>query len=313
MFATFDTLPTVGYRERTIVASDGVRLAVRDYRFTKNAEHTVVLLHGLCLTQDSWAAQIRDLVQEWGTSIRIVTYDHRGHGRSSSAPMRTYRIDRLAADLADVLAALKVSGPLTIAGHSMGGMTALEYLGRPAADRPVEPSGLVLIATAAGKLAERGIGRLIATPATEALFEIVQRAPRFATEQAVKVIAKTFSDAVMAIPGLDATARTALSALPANSLTTAAGFLLGLKRYDRYDTLTSITANTVVVSGGTDYATPVSHADDLAATITGAVHTHIPAAGHMLLQEEPRRVSAAINLALSGTGCTQGRLATVTS
>ena len=29
----------------------------------------------------------------------------------------------------------------------MGDMTALEYLGRPAADRPVEPSGLVLIAT----------------------------------------------------------------------------------------------------------------------------------------------------------------------
>ena len=309
MFTTFDAAPTVGYLKRSVTTSDGVRLAVRDIGSGANAEHTVVLLHGLCLTQNSWSAQIRDLVQRWGSSIRIVTYDHRGHGASSSAPMRTYRIDRLAADLADVLSALNVNGALTIAGHSMGGMTALEYFGRPAADRPVEPSGLVLIATAAGKLAERGIGRLISTPATEALFEIVRRAPRFVTERAIKAIVASLSDALVAIPGLDATARTALTALPTNSLTTAAGFLLGLKRYDRYDTLASIAAKAVVVSGGTDFATPVSHADDITAAIAGAAHMHIPAAGHMLMHEAPQLVSAAINLALSGTGCAEGRLA----
>lgn len=309
MFATIDAMPTVGYRELTVVTSDGARLAVRDFG-SAETQHTVVLLHGLCLTQDSWAAQVRDLVQKWGTSVRIVTYDHRGHGRSSSAPMHTYRIDRLAADLADVLTALHVSGPLTIAGHSMGGMTALAYLGRPAADRPVEPSGLALIATAAGKLAERGIGRLISTPATEALFEIVDRAPRFATEWTMKAIARSLSDVLLALPGLDATARTALAALPTNSLTTAAGFLLGLKRYDQYDTLASITAKTVVVSGGVDFATPVSHADDLAAAISDAEHTHLPSAGHMLLQEEPHLVSSAINLAIAGTPCAEERLAT---
>jgi pimeloyl-ACP methyl ester carboxylesterase len=160
----------------------------------------------------------------------------------------------------------------------MGGMTALEYLGRPPVDRPVEPSGLVLIATAAGKLAERGIGRLISTPATEALFEIVDRAPSFA--------------------------------LPTNSLSTAAGFLLGLKRYDQYGALSSITAKTVVVSGGTDFATPVTHADDLTAMIPGAAHTHLPSAGHMLLQETPHQVSAAINFAINGTPWAQDGLAT---
>jgi len=304
MFTAIHPASIVGCRERTIVTSDGVRLAVRDFG-SAAAERTVVLLHGFCLTQDSWAVQVRDLVQQWGTSIRIVTYDHRGHGRSSSAPMHTYRIDRLAADLADVLTALHVSGPLTIAGHSMGGMTALAYLGRPAADRPVQPSGLVLIATAAGKLAERGIGRLISTPATEALFEIVDRAPRFATEWAVKAIARSLSDTLLALPGLDATPRTALTALPTNSLTTAAGFLLGLKRYDQYDTLASIAAKTVVVSGGKDFATPVSHADDLTAAITGAVHTHLPSAGHMLLQETPHHVSAAINRSIAPTPCAQ--------
>jgi alpha-beta hydrolase superfamily lysophospholipase len=110
-----------GYLERTVITSDGVRLAVRDYGAAGPREHTVVLLHGLCLTQSSWALQVRELVRGWGDRVRIITYDHRGHGRSTGADMRTYRIDRLAADLADVLTALRVTGPLTLAGHSMGG------------------------------------------------------------------------------------------------------------------------------------------------------------------------------------------------
>ena len=85
----------------------------------------------------------------------------------TTAPTSTYVVEQLAADLADVLAALDVTGPLTLVGHSMGGMVALAYLGRPPADRPVEPHGVVLVATAAGRLAERGVARLLATPATD--------------------------------------------------------------------------------------------------------------------------------------------------
>jgi hypothetical protein len=57
-----------------------------------------------------------DLKRQWGNRIRIITYDHRGHGASTGADMHTYRIDRLAADLADVLTILRVNGPLTLAG-----------------------------------------------------------------------------------------------------------------------------------------------------------------------------------------------------
>jgi pimeloyl-ACP methyl ester carboxylesterase len=110
-----------GYVERTVIASDGVRLAVRDCGAAGTREHTVVLLHGLCLTQSSWALQVRHLVRRWGNSVRIITYDHRGHGRSTGADMHTYRIDRLAADLADVLTVLRVNGPLTLAGTRWAG------------------------------------------------------------------------------------------------------------------------------------------------------------------------------------------------
>jgi pimeloyl-ACP methyl ester carboxylesterase len=291
-----------GCVERTVATSDGVRLAVRDYGSAGACDHTVVLLHGLCLTQASWANQIRQLVRRWGDTIRIITYDHRGHGRSTGAPMRTYRIDRLAADLAEVLTALHVEGPLTLAGHSMGGMTALAYLGRPAGDRPVEPQGLVLIATAAGKIAERGMGRLLATPATRMLFELVHHMPRGAAEKAIKALMRPMCEAITKYPGEASAERNALAAVAAaistTPLTTAAGFLPSLRRFDQYQTIASITANTVVVSGGADVLTPASHAHDLLAAISGATHLHRPTAGHMLLQEAPHCIGTAIDGAM---------------
>ncbi len=286
-----------GYVERTVVTSDGVRLAVRDYGSAGARDHTVVLLHGLCLTQASWARQVRHLVGRWGNSVRIITYDHRGHGESTGADMHTYRIDRLAADLADVLTALRVTGPLTLAGHSMGGMTALAYLGRAAADRPVEPQGLVLVATAAGRLAERGLGRMLGTRATEMVFNLVHHMPRRATDQVFsglvrpvwRGLSKRFGAATSGAAAAAATAEHTVS------LTTAVGFLPSLKEYDLYHALASISANTIVLSGGADMTTPADHARDLAAAIPGATHVHRPEAGHMLVEEHAECVSDAID------------------
>jgi pimeloyl-ACP methyl ester carboxylesterase len=286
-----------GYVERTVVTSDGVRLAVRDYGAAGARDHTVVLLHGLCLTQSSWSLQVRHLVRRFGDRVRIITYDHRGHGRSTGADMHTYRIDRLAADLADVLTALRVTGPLTLAGHSMGGMTALAYLSRPAADRPVEPQGLVLVATAAGRLAERGVGRLLATRATGMLFDLVHQMPRRATDRAINGVVRPVCEGLIKYSGADRDGAAAVttSAIRTISLTTAAGFLPSLKRYDQYQALASIAANTVVISGGADMLTPADHARDLAAAIPGATHLHRPTAGHMLLEEDAQCVSTAID------------------
>src|SRR5689334_649252 len=65
-----------GVVERTVTTSDGVRLAVRDYGSTRVGDPTVVLLHGLCLTQESWDPQVSQLRRRWGSRIRIITYDH---------------------------------------------------------------------------------------------------------------------------------------------------------------------------------------------------------------------------------------------
>jgi pimeloyl-ACP methyl ester carboxylesterase len=283
--------------------SDGVRLAVCDTG-PRSAEHTVVFLHGLCLNQASWERQITYLLRRYGRSVRVISYDHRGHGRSAAAPMNTYRIDQLADDLAQVLTALDITGPLTLVGHSMGGMTALAYLGRPAAERPVEPHGLVLTATAAGKLAERGLARLLATPAPGALVGLVGHTPEHGLHALVRPVCATLNrwrrHAHSAT--LVATVVDALSTTPA---ATAVGFLPGLRAYNQYATLPTIHARTVVISGGADPLTPPSHAADLTAAIRGAEHVHVPYAGHMLPQQAPQVINDAVSrtIAIPASAC----------
>jgi len=278
-----------------VMTDDGVLLAVRDTG-RRNVAHTVVFLHGLCLSQVCWARQIDSLVSRYGSAVRIISYDHRGHGRSGQAPMRTYRIDRLAEDLAQVLAACEVSGPMTLVGHSMGGMAALAYLGAAGGRRPVEPAGLVLVATAAGKLRQRGIGRLLGTPATAALVGVAG----FAPEQAVRAMAGPLCVTLSRWRhGASAAtlAAVAADALAAVSVATAVGFLPALRDYDQYPMLATVRARTVVLSGGADSLTPAVHARDLAAGIPGAEHVHIPWAGHMLPQEAAQVVHQAIRRA----------------
>src|SRR5246127_937925 len=215
--------------------SNGVRLAVCDTG-PRTAEHTVVFLHGLCLNQTSWERQITYLLRRYGRSVRVISYDHRGHGRSAAAPMNSYRIDQLADDLAQVLTALEVTGPLTLVGHSMGGMTALAYLGRPVAARPVEPHGLILIATAAGKLATRGLARLLATPAPAALVGLIEHTPQHALHALVRPMCATLSG--WRGHGHSATlAAMTLTALTTTPVATAVGFLPSLRAYNHYPTL----------------------------------------------------------------------------
>ena len=285
-------------REAAVTTGDGVQLAVHDYGPVA-ADHTVILLHGLCVSDAVWSHQIDYLLRRDGNSSRVISYDHRGHGRSSNAPADTYRIYQLASDLAEVLTALKVGGPLTLVGHSMGGMAALAYLARPSADRPVDPQGLVLAATTAGKLTHRGLGRLLATPGTGALLRLVNHIPKHALNLLAGPVCSTLSRAwPEQRTMLTAVARAAAS----TPIPTAAGFLPTLRSYDQHRTLGDIRAKTVVISGAADPLIPASHSHELARAIPRAAHLHLPHAGHMLPREVPQVINKAIRRAMSAEG-----------
>lgn len=299
-----DMAADVRVRRYTVAADDGIGLAVED-RGPVDADITVLLCHGWCLSQVSWAPQIRLLQRPFGDRVRILSFDHRGHGHSDPADMASYTVEQLGADVAAVLRSADVRGSTTAVGHSMGAMALLEYLRRPSDQRPVDPDGLVLTATAAGHLAEHGVGRLLGLPFINSLAGALGH-PHHGGDKAVRALMRSLCRTMTRACGLCEADRATLNATVANALystplSTAAGFLPGLKRFDAYSVLATIRARTVVISGGTDVFTPAPLARDLVAGIAGARHRHLPAAGHMLLHEAPRVVAEEIGrVAMAG-------------
>jgi len=83
----------------------------------------VVFVHSWGVNSEMWGYQIADLLEH---GARCVTYDRRGHGRSSD-PGRGYDPDTLADDLAAVMDQLDLR-EATLVGHSMGGGEIVRYL-----------------------------------------------------------------------------------------------------------------------------------------------------------------------------------------
>ncbi|HLJ59061.1 MAG TPA: alpha/beta hydrolase [bacterium] len=75
--------------------------------------------------------------------VRLIAYEHRGHGASGRAPAHTYTIADQAEDLHALIQALRLERPI-VGGTSAGGFASLLYATR----YPSEPRALVLIGTA---------------------------------------------------------------------------------------------------------------------------------------------------------------------
>ena len=84
----------------------------------------VMLIHGYPLNSDSWERQERALLHE---GFRVIRYDRRGFGRSST-PTIGYDYDTFAADLKALLEHLSLDD-VVLVGFSMGTGEVTRYLG----------------------------------------------------------------------------------------------------------------------------------------------------------------------------------------
>ncbi|GAA1614578.1 alpha/beta hydrolase [Kribbella sancticallisti] len=141
-----------------VVTADGVRLRV-ETAGSPDAPVTVVLGHGWTCSTRSWHHQISDLPRVLGAdAVRVVAYDHRGHGQSDAAPTGTTRIEQLADDLAVVLDEVVGDGPVVYAGHSMGGMTLMALAEQHPELFGSRIKAAALVSTSSGQLASQAFG-----------------------------------------------------------------------------------------------------------------------------------------------------------
>lgn len=205
--------------------------------------------------------------------MRLIAYEHRGHGESSRASVDTYTHRELSEDLRAFCHALALDRPV-ILGTSAGGFVSLLYAGR----YPDEPRALILIGTAASNSfmarATANVQRL-GTPAMQEAYRALwdgsltdpgafQRA--FETILPLYYHDRSRAPASLAGRRFDPETRVAL--------------IRDYATYDARPQLSRVTAATFVAVGRHDWICPVEESVEIAGLIRGAELHVFEQSGH---------------------------------
>ncbi|GGQ79306.1 alpha/beta fold hydrolase [Couchioplanes azureus] len=278
--------------------ADGVRLHV-ETSGPVDAPVTVVFLHGWCLDRRTWHYQLRALE---GTNTRVVAYDARGHGRSSTTRLRSATLRQLGDDLAEVIDAYAPAGPVVLAGHSMGGMTIMEYADSYPREFAERIAGLLFVSTTAEGATHTCYGlptsltpflRAAEQTGAAALARLGAWRPHRAMLPALRPGVRWLLFGEEHEPGdLELT----MSAVGRASLRSIGGFRASVGAQQRLHTLAALgDVPAAALVGDKDRLTPPACAESIAQALTGTELTVCPGAGHMLMMERPGQVTAALN------------------
>jgi 3-oxoadipate enol-lactonase len=223
-------------------------------------------------TLEMWEPQVAAL----SPYLRVITFDHRGHGRSP-VPPGPYEIAQMGSDvvaLTDRLGLDRVS----YTGLSIGGMVG-QWL---AVNQPERIDRLVLMATSAhpdptGAFAQRAATvRAAGTP--EAVADAVVR--RWFTPH--------WSESHGTVA---ARMRAMITATPAEGYAACCEAISAL---DVREELARISAPTLVIGGAQDLAIPPQHQQAIAAAVPGSRLEIIEDAAHLLSLQHAERVNRLI-------------------
>lgn len=311
----------------TVSADDGTPISVRTFG-PDDAHLTVVFVHGHCLRAESWSFLRDHLLRHWGTAVsgtdrvgkdsataagatdgadkysgaadvRMVFYDHRGHGESGLAHPSTYTIDQLGHDLDAVLRAVAPTGPIILIGHSMGAMVTLAYSRLFPATIGTRVVGVGLIAGAANSITEVGLSRFLSRRVVNSLQVAVLRAPRLL--QASKQLSRRIFEPIAREANMG-TRRTnprmvAVAAAMMNDtpLLTMSSFLASLMTFDETASLHRLSSiPALVLAGSADIVVPFAHSVVLASQLAGSELVRLEGAGHSVHLERAEEVALSI-------------------
>jgi pimeloyl-ACP methyl ester carboxylesterase len=285
-------------RSYVVTTPDGVPLAVREVG-PVDAPLTVVFAHGFCLRMGAFHFQRARLTAQWGPQVRMVFYDHRGHGQSGDAPPDTFTVSQLGQDLEAVLAVMAPRGPVALVGHSMGGMTVLSHARQYPKRYGNRIVGVALISSAAEGVSRSPLGEILRNPALEAARFAVRYAPKTVhrTRGAARSVigpvlrAASYGDEKIS-PSVVAFSEKMMHDTP---IATLVGFLHALEVHDETPALKTLAKiPTLIVCGDRDLLTPKEYSESMAEALPKSELLIIGGAGHLVQLEQPELVDDAL-------------------
>jgi 3-oxoadipate enol-lactonase len=230
----------------------------------------LVLSHALGLSLAMWDPQIQRLSEH----LRVLRYDHRGHGGSPVSP-GPYTIEELGRDLLHLLDRLGLDR-VSFCGLSLGGMVGM-WLG---ANAPHRIDRLVLCCTAARMRRPDDFAARARQVRQDGMASIADA-----------LVGRWFTPAFTAgHPDTIAWVRSMLLATPVEGY---AGGCEAIAQMDLRDDLSQIQAPTRVIAAAEDHSTPPEQGREIAQRIAGAEFVLVPNASHLANLEQPEAVTLA--------------------
>ena len=261
---------------------------------------TVVFVHGYSLNLDSWHFQRA----AYRGQVRTVFYDQRSHGRSDRSDEDHCTIDQLGHDLRRVIEDT-VPGRCVVVGHSMGGMTVIslaELYPELFGDKVV---GTALVSTTAGGLdpgrilfpmvplglGGRFVGRAVRT--LDRGHKVVDLA-RVWGHAVADVVTDRYAFGTGEVPASHV--EFVYSMLNATPFAVVADFYPAFATLDKFEHLEALgRVPTSVICGTEDKITSVGHSRKLHSRIPGSSLLECEGAGHMVLLEQHKEVTAELD------------------
>lgn len=291
---------------RVVVTEDSVDLHVEidepaDFGGEASADDslTVVFVHGYSLNLDCWHFQRA----AYRGQVRTVFYDQRSHGRSGRSSEDNATIDQLGRDLLRVIEDTS-PGRCVVVGHSMGGMSVISLADQFPDLFGDKVIGAALISTTAGGLDP---GRILFPMVPLGLGgKVVGRVVRTLDRgHRVVDIARVWGHAVADVVtdryafGDDVPAdyvEFVYSMLNATPFAVVADFYPAFATLDRFETLEPLSrVPTAIVCGTEDKVTSVAHSRKLHSRIAGSSLLECEGAGHMVVLERHKEVTAELD------------------
>jgi pimeloyl-ACP methyl ester carboxylesterase len=288
--------------DATVTLPDGVALHVARCTVGDGEPRlTIVMLHGWILDARLWRRQVQDLPDRLDMPFSVLAYDMRGHGRSTATRLHGATVPQLADDLSAVLAAQVPTGRVVLVGHSLGGMTIMEYAYRHRDEFTRRVAGVVFVATSAEGSLHTTYGL---TPGLARLIRLVEETSagvlaRSGSWRPHRVVMPVLGPAVRWLGfGRSAEAEAlalTLAMIGSAQVRAVGGFRPAVRGHRRLDVLASMHRLPVsVLVGSHDRLTPRRCAEDIAAAIPQAESIVCDGAGHMLPLERADEVTDAI-------------------
>lgn len=172
-----------------------IRLKATYDRRVKNPQLTVVFLHGISATSETWRATLKQFSSNSDlAAVRLIALDLLGFGKSLRADWLDYDYLDYDQALDNTLKHLRIKTPVVLVGHSMGSLISADYAtnSHPSVElaRLILVSPPVLMAEELARLPDKAYTKTysslhqIATdvPAAEVLAHFVQRFSSFRSD-----------------------------------------------------------------------------------------------------------------------------------